>query len=83
MGGQAVTNTDTCTHPLWRYMSCGQLPQRHECFDCGKEAEYIPDGGVLIGHAPGECDVCDKTAELLPPEQKQRWIKLTQEGRGL
>ena len=70
-----------CTHPIWQYLTCGRLPQRHRCIDCGKEKEYVPDGAVMIGHAPGECDVCDRNSSIVSADQRERWITLTMERR--
>ena len=66
-----------CKHPIWIYLSFGQHPQRHKCVDCDEEAEYVPNGSVMIGHAPGECNTCDKYAAALPSKDKTRWIEMT------
>lgn len=77
-----------CPHAIWRY--CGAdywgdydetgnaiHEQRHQCIDCGREERDVPCGAVMVGHAPGECRVCDKAASSLSPEQRDRWINLT------
>ena len=75
-----------CKHPIWKYMGAyywvgDKYEQRHKCIDCGHEERDVPVGGVMIGHAPGECDVCDRGAEVIPAEQRARWAELTTEQR--
>ena len=85
-------NVTTCKHPIWRYLGVHHWgdydadgvairEQRHMCIDCGNQERDVPDGCVMIGHAPGECCSCDKNAALLAPEVQRRWIELTERGR--
>ena len=78
--------TDKCQHQIFSYMGggywCGEYGQRHKCIDCGHEEKDVPHGSVMIGHAPGECEVCDRHAKTLPPEQTERWKLLTAQRRG-
>ena len=83
-----IINMTKCTHPIFRYMggniwnaAAGRLEQRHKCIDCGHEEKNVPDGAIMVGHAPGECGECDRFAALLPDEQRERWVRLTAEGR--
>lgn len=87
-----ATRYELCKHPIFQYMGAhywgdynsdgaAVREQRHRCIDCGHEERDVPDGSVMVGHAPGECPVCDKFAELLPEIEKARWIQLTQKGR--
>ena len=77
-----------CLHPIFRYMGAPnwnaeaeRFEQRHRCVDCGHEERGVPAGSVMIGHAPGECWVCDQTAATLPADQRERWINMTAEQR--
>ena len=84
MTGKPENGGQACTHPIFEYMgghNCNgeRFEQRHRCIDCGHEERDVPDGSVMVGHAPGECTVCDREAETIPPEQKARWIALTAE----
>ncbi len=81
-----------CAHPIWEYLGAEYWgdydsdgaairEQRHRCIDCGCEERDVPEGSVMIGHAPGECGACDRNAVALPVKQHDRWIKLTQRER--
>jgi len=77
----------TCGHQIFAYMGAdywedGKYEQRHRCIDCGHQELDVPSGAVMIGHAPGECDVCDRNAKILPGEQVERWKQLTAARRG-
>ena len=82
-GGPAI-----CTHPIFIYLGAhvwdegGEREQRHRCADCGHVERNVPNGSVMVGHAPGECSVCDKHAEMIPSEQKARWIEMNAQQRG-
>lgn len=77
-----------CQHPIFEYMGVHfwgdntEREQRHKCIDCGHEERDVPDGSVMLGHAPGECSTCDKFAAVLSEADRQRWIDLTAFRRG-
>lgn len=84
--------SDNCLHPIWEYLGISYWgahdadgrpikEQLHRCIDCGKKERDVPDNAVMLGHAPGECDVCDKYAAVILPEQRDRWIELTEQRR--
>ena len=84
--------SDPCTHPIWLYLGyefwgnynpegVAVREQRHQCIDCGRQERDVPENAVMIGHAPGECPTCDKYAAIIPPEQRDRWIELTERRR--
>jgi hypothetical protein len=75
--------SDNCKHPIFKYCSSGELPQVHECIDCGHEAGYVPDGSVMVGHLPDECPSCDENSVGLSVEDKERWISMTNKQRNL
>ena len=77
-----------CSHPIFSYMGGDnwnaeheRYEQRHRCIDCVHEVRDVPGGSVMVGHAPGECGVCDRFAVLLPDELRNKWIQLTTERR--
>jgi hypothetical protein len=81
-----------CPHLIWEYMGADYWgtydsdgaavrEQRHRCLDCGHEERDVPQDSVMVGHAPGECKVCDQNAGMLPAEQCDRWMKLTRDRR--
>ena len=73
---------DDCKHPIWEYLADYSLRNGgHKCVDCGRVENDVPKGSVMVGHAPGECGVCDAAAAELPPEQAERWKELTEERR--
>lgn len=82
------TEVETCAHPIFIYLGAGHRgpdglrEQRHRCVDCGHEERDVSEGSVMVGHAPGECSVCDKYAETIPSEQKARWIEMNAQQRG-
>ncbi len=77
----------TCEHPIWEYLGGdhpregGGTGQLHRCVDCLLEEQDVPEGSVMIGHAPGECDVCDRNARELPVADRRRWVELTEQRR--
>ena len=76
-----------CKCPIFEYLGGhhlrpdNKIGQLHRCIDCGRKEGEVPAGSVMVGHAPGECSVCDEEAKKLPPKQKERWIRLTEEDR--
>ena len=73
---------DTCKCFIFEYLGArhradGTYGQSHRCIDCGREENDVPEGSVMLGHAPGECDCCDDAALAIPEDQRQRWIDLT------